>query len=71
MAAFVGSGESKGKGKQRYPVRPSNLSIQDRPKKLEELKARTTCKSCGRKGHWAGDAACSMKNKTRPDAQAS
>jgi len=56
-----GKGKSKGKkGKGSYPIRPSNLSIQDRRNKLQELKNRTECKECGRRGHWAGDAACTM-----------
>ena len=64
--AFVASGKGeKGKGKGKYPVRPSNLSIEDRRKKLQELKAKTECKDCGRKGHWRGDKECTMtKTKT-------
>ena len=55
----------KGKGfKGRYPVRPSNLSIEDRRKKLQELKAKTECKDCGKKGHWRGDRQCTLNNKT-------
>ena len=42
-----GSGKGKKKGKG-YPVRASNLSIEDRRKKLADLKARTECKDCGR-----------------------
>jgi hypothetical protein len=47
-----GSGK---RGKGKYPVRPSNLTIEDRRKKLKELKAKTECKDCGRRGHWKGD----------------
>ena len=54
-AAFVsikGKGQGKGKGKGgKYPVRPSSLSIEDRRKKLAELKAKTNCKDCGKPGH--------------------
>ena len=54
-------GKGKGKGKTgRYPIRHSTLSVQDRRKKLEELKKRTECRRCGRTGHWSGDPACSM-----------
>ena len=54
-------GKGKGKGhKGRYPVRPSNLSIEDRRRKLQELKSKTECKDCGKKGHWKGDRQCTM-----------
>ena len=52
--AFLAKG-GKGKGKGKYPVRPSNLTIEDRRKKLQDLKAKTECKDCGRKGNWKGD----------------
>ncbi len=66
--AYVGSfkdykARKKGKGKGGYPVRPSNMSIQDRRKKLQELKSRTNCKKCGRRGHWAGDPNCTVGKK--------
>jgi hypothetical protein len=70
LAYSKGKGKGKGKfngkkGGRRYPVRPSNLSIEDRRKKLKELKSRTECKDCGRKGHWSGDKECTMsKQKT-------
>ena len=67
MASNKGSkGKGKGKGKKgkgKYPVRPSNLSIEDRRKKLAELKARTPCRACGRNGHWQGDVECTMSKK--------
>ena len=37
------------------------MSIEDRRKKLKEIKAKTTYKKCGKKGHWAGDAECQPK----------
>ena len=46
-----GKGKSKGKGF----ARPGDLSLEDRRKKLQELKARTKCQACGQLGHWAGD----------------
>ena len=66
MAHNKGSkGKGKGKkGKGKYPVRPSNLSIEDRRKKLAELKARTPCRACGRNGHWQGDKECTMSRLT-------
>ena len=39
--AFFAKGKGKGKGKGSYPVRPSNLSIEDRRKMLARLKAKT------------------------------
>ena len=36
-----GKGKSKGKGKGRYLVRPSHLSLEDRRRRLKELKAKT------------------------------
>jgi len=45
-----GKGKGKRKGKGKYPIRPSNLSIEDRRKKLAELKAKTECRDCGRVG---------------------
>ena len=68
--AFLASrqkGNPKGSwtGSGRYPVRPSNLTIEDRRKKLAELKAKTECKDCGKRGHWRGDKECPLrKGKT-------
>ena len=50
-----GKGESKGKGKGRYLVRLSHLSLEDRRRRMKELKAKTDCRACGWKGHWAND----------------
>ena len=61
MMATRGKGGTKGKKGKKYPVRPSNLSIEDRRKKLAELKSKTECKDCGRRGHWRGDRECTMK----------
>ena len=59
-----GKGKGKGKGKHgRYSVRPSNLTIEDRRRKLKDLKSKTECKDCGRRGHWSGDEECTMKNE--------
>ena len=53
-------GKSKGKGKDKgkLPVRPSRLSLVDRRQGLRELKAKTECHACGRKGHGAHDREC-------------
>ena len=58
-----GGGKGKGKGKGKKPTfRGSSMSIEDRRKKLAEVKARTKCRKCGRKGHWQGDKACPVSN---------
>ena len=31
---------------------------------LADLKAKTPCKDCGRKGHWRGDKECTMRRNT-------
>ena len=31
--------------------------------KLQQLKERTKCFTCGKTGHWSGDPECSMKSK--------
>ena len=63
--AFLAKGQGKGRSCWKPQGRnPSNLSIEDRRKNLQELKARTECKDCGRKGHWKGDKECPL-NKQR------
>ena len=44
-----GEGKGKGESKGRYPVGPSHLSLEDRRRRLRELKAKTECRACGRK----------------------
>ena len=39
-------------------VMKTGMSVDDRRKKLKEIKSRSTCKSCGKRGHWAGDQEC-------------
>ena len=65
----IGKGKSKGKGKGRYPVRPSHLSLEDRRRRLRELKAKTECRACGRKGHWANDRECAMSSSSSTQNQ--
>ncbi|CAE7418365.1 GIP [Symbiodinium sp. CCMP2592] len=68
--AFMARSKAKGKGKptsksaHSYRPRPSNLSVEDRRKKLQEIKSKSTCKVCGRRGHWAGDKECPGKQAT-------
>ena len=58
----------KGKGKGR-PYRPykSGLSLEDRRRKLAELKSKSVCKVCGQRGHWAGDHGCPGAGKGKPE----
>ena len=66
-----GKGKAKGKGKGRYLLEPSHLSLENLRRRLKELKAKTECRACGRKGHWANDRECAMslssstQNQTR------
>ena len=47
-----------------YRPRPSTLSVEDRRRKLQEIKAKSIRKVCGRRGHWAGDKECLGKPST-------
>ena len=63
MAAFgkakgKGKGKAKGKGKGKSKVVRSNLTLDQRRAKLQEVKARSRCLRCGGLGHWAGDSQC-------------
>ena len=51
-------------GTHGYRPRVSHLSIEDRCRKLQEIKARSTCKKCGKKGHWTGDRECTAPTGT-------
>ena len=55
---------SKVKGKGKY--KGNNLSLEERKKRLAELKSRTNCQASGARGHWAGDDICpkSAKNES-------
>ena len=50
----------------------SNLSTEDRKKRLQEIKAKSKCLNCGQVGHWSGDPQCpkgrggQATNKTPP-----
>lgn len=61
--AYPAHGRKGAMGKGKYPVRPCNLSIEDRRKKLVELKGKINCKGCGRKGHRKGDKECTMNQQ--------
>ena len=55
-----GKGKAKGKGKNKG----SNLSLEERKKRLAELKSRTNCQACGACGHWAGGDICPKNAKS-------
>ena len=56
------AGINKGKGKGKHIFR-TQLSVQDRVKRLAELKARSKCLRCGSTGHWAGDPICKFPSQ--------
>ena len=69
----AGKGQSKGKRKgksDKFKIRSSPLSLEDRKKRLAKLKKDTRCKDCGEKGHWAGDPEC-KKHKSHSQKTAS
>ena len=63
LAALTAYGKSKGKkgkgkGKGKGKLVKSNLTLQQRRDKLQEIKAKSRCLRCGGIGHWAGDPSC-------------
>ena len=70
---FNGKGKSKGKGKVRGKgkgkCKGNNLSLEERKKRLAELKSRTNCQACGARGHWAGDDICPKNAKNESTLQ--
>ena len=62
-AAFFGREQARQHGvhveKVVHSFRPkSELEIQRRRELVEHAKRNSTCRTCGRKGHWAGDKIC-------------
>ena len=68
-----GKGKSKGKGKVKGKGngknKGNNLSLEERKKRLAELKSRTNCQTCGARGHWAGDENCPKNAKNDGTSQ--
>ena len=62
-------GKSKGKGKVKGKNKGNNLSLEERKKRLAELKSRTNCQACGARGHWAGDDTCPKNSKNDETSQ--
>ena len=59
------------KGRKGFRPPPFEISgsftLDEKKAKLQQLKARTTCRKCGAVGHWSGDAQCPLskgKGKT-------
>jgi len=47
-----------------HSYRPkSELSIEERKKKVADAKANSYCRACGQKGHWASDLNCPARGK--------
>ena len=71
MAAF---GKAKGKGKGKMTCRGkgkskvvrSNLTLDQRRAKLQEVKARSRCLRCGGLGHWAGIRSAAFRKRNLP-----
>ena len=61
-----GKGKSKGKSKDKGKGKNkgNNLSVEERKKRLAEVKSRTNCQACGARGHWAGDDICPKNAKS-------
>ena len=74
MAKGKSKGKGKIKGKGKGKNKGNNLSLEERKKRLAELKSRTNCQACGARGHWAGDDTCPKNAKndgtSQPQARA-
>ena len=42
----------------------SELSIEERKKSVAKAKEKSTCRGCGKEGHWAGDPECPLRGST-------
>ena len=69
VRAYLSFGKEKGEsnGEGKFPVRSSRLPLSDRGQQLRELRERTECNACGRKGHWAHDYECALFVSEPPD----
>ena len=67
MARARARAKVKGKGKGKN--KGNNLSLEERKKRLAELKSRTNCQACGARGHWAGDDICPKNAKSESTLQ--
>ena len=68
LFCFYSRERARGKGvkvdRTIHSFRPkSELSVEDRKKHVEKAKANSSCRQCGQKGHWAGDACCPSRGE--------
>ena len=62
--AYLSFGKEKGKVKAKARARADVLfAREDRRRRLKELRAKTECRACGRKGHWAHDRECAVSSR--------
>eukprot|EP00435_Cladocopium_sp_Y103_P068333 s119_g31.t1 len=72
MSKAKGKGKFKGgKGKGKGKLVRSQLSIEQRRKRLAEIKAKSKCLRCGAIGHWAGDPSCKFPGPRKADGKGS
>ena len=76
VAAGIHKGKAKGKGKGKGKpgkgkhVFKTQLTVEQRKKRLADLKSRSRCLRCGLQGHWAGDPICKMTGQKKPQSTA-
>ena len=68
QVAFFSRGSGRAAGvkvtKHVHPYRPtSELSLDERKKRIDAAKKKSACNACGKMGHWANGAVCEMKGK--------
>ena len=62
LAALAKRGVNVGKKVHNY--RPtSELMLKDRHDKVAQAERTSTCRKCGKTGHWAGHEACPQRNQ--------
>ena len=70
---LVGAAGRLATGQEMTRVRASSeLQIEERRQRVQQARERSTCRSCGQTGHWAGDETCSLftgfpKGQGHPD----
>ncbi len=47
------------------------MSLEERKKRLMELKSRTSCQACGQRGHWARDPECPKHGTNKSEESSS
>ena len=63
LYAFYSSEQARSNGvnvgKHIHAYKPkSEFSVEERREKINLAKKNSTCRACGKPGHWAGDAGC-------------